>query len=458
MVTFNLKYSEIEGLTRLDPEYYNPYYNDIVKKVRNLNSVKLSSILNIELGPAYSSKKITKKGGLPISKIGDVTNKRDFSVWDSVDLYEFGKFGSRNIKQNEILMTLTGDPPDVGKVNMPFTDYDKDDLNLAFNQRVAKLETKGINPFYLFTILSTEYFRIRFEQCAFGIRQRNVSIPDLKSAFVYLAEPIEIEKIGALTKEHFRLKTQSQSLYKQATDLLEQELGLDKIIFEKPKSYTATLSEALDFSRIDSEHYQPRYRKIREIITNYKNGYERLLTKIIAVKPSYNVTNHPSDNINYIELSNINPAMGYIDKVESINKIDAPSRAKRMVLSGDVIASSVVGSVDKAGLVSDTENEFIASNGFFQFRSSYYSSEFLLLIVKSNIVKEQFQQQSTGGILSAVPDQNLKHILIPKISFEIQNKITDLVKQSHKYIKQSQQLLADAKARVEQLIEEAANK
>ena len=57
MVSFNLKYSEIEGLTRLDPEYYNPKYNDVVKKVRNLNSVKLSTILNIELGPAYSSKK-----------------------------------------------------------------------------------------------------------------------------------------------------------------------------------------------------------------------------------------------------------------------------------------------------------------------------------------------------------------------------------------------------------------
>ena len=56
--------------------------------------------------------------------------------------------------------------------------------------------------------------------------------------------------------------------------------------------------------------------------------------------------------------------MGYIDRIEETDIKNAPSRAKRMVYTGDVIASSVVGSVDKAGLVSENENGHIASNGF----------------------------------------------------------------------------------------------
>ena len=68
----------------------------------------------------------------------------------------------------------------------------------------------------------------------------------------------------------------------------------------------------------------------------------------------------------------------------------------------------------------------------------------------------QFQQQATGGILSAVPDSRLKNIIVPKLQDKLKQKISDLVFQSHRAKKKSQELLDQAKARVEQLIEEAA--
>lgn len=278
MISFNFKLTDIEGLCRLDSEYYNPVYLNKIRLIRNLNSKKLSDLFNIELGSPYSSKKIAKTGEIPLLKIGDVTNKRDFSNWDFLSSNEFKKFGNHNIKQNDILMTLTGDPPDVGKIHMPFTSFDDQNLVITFNQRVAKLESKNIDPFYLFAALSTEYFRVRFEQCAFGIRQRNVSIPDLKTAYVFIPVENEINAISKLVREHFRLKILSQTLYQQATNLLEQELGLDKITFDKKKSYVANFSEALLYSRFDGEHFQPKYKKIKEMIQHYPNGYESLLS------------------------------------------------------------------------------------------------------------------------------------------------------------------------------------
>jgi hypothetical protein len=70
----------------------------------------------------------------------------------------------------------------------------------------------------------------------------------------------------------------------------------------------------------------------------------------------------------------------------------------------------------------------------------------------------QFQQQSTGGILSAVPDSRLKNVIVPKLPERLQQEITELVIQSHEANKKSQELLDQAKTRVEQLIEEAVRR
>jgi len=456
MVSFNLKYSEIEGLTRLDPEYYNPKYNDVVKKVRNLNSVKLSTILNIELGPAYSSKKIKKNGDIPISKIGDVTNKRDFSNWDFVDFNEFVKYGKRNIKQNEILMTLTGDPPDVGKVNMPFTDYENEKLTLAFNQRVAKLETKGINPFYLFTILSTEYFRIRFEQCAFGIRQRNVSIPDLKSAFVYLAEPIEIEKIGKLTKEHFKLKSQSQTLYKQAIDLLEQGLGMDGVNFEKPKSYTANFSEVVSNFRNDADYYQTKY---RQLDTHLKTKVTVALSSICNFLKGFEVGTslYTLEGPVFIRVSNLTKdgfKFGNADK--HISETTHSSLKSFQPIIGDILLTKD-GTIGTCYVV-DENLKGIISSGIMnlELTDNTIPKEYLALVINSKICQMQAERECSGALITHWKPEQIRRLRIPILMKENMQEISELVVKSKEARKQSQQLLADAKARVEQLIEEAA--
>lgn len=330
----------------------------------------------------------------------------------------------------------------------------KDFLQVGSNG-FCNLRTKGINANYIFIFSKTKYFIDTLIRATTSSMYPSVSNKNILEVPFYLPLNNEVEYISKLVSDARELIIKSEKYYIEATKILEQEIGLDDIKFETPKNYFASFSEAIDFMRIDSEYFQPKFRKINELVKSYKNGYERLLSNIIYVKPDFNVSSHKVANIKYIELSKINPVMGFIDDVDEIDKKDAPSRAKRMVMTGDVIASSVVGSVDKAGLVSENENGFIASNGFFQFRSNYYSPEFLLILIKSTVIKEQFQQQSTGGILSAVPEQNLKHIVIPKIDIDIQKKITALVKDAHQKARTSKDLLAQAKNRVEQLIEEA---
>ncbi|WP_295457723.1 hypothetical protein [uncultured Thiodictyon sp.] len=121
-----------------------------------------------------------------------------------------------------------------------------------------------------------------------------------------------------------------------------------------------------------------------------------------------------------------------------------------------MIASAVVGSIDKAATIAYEQAGLIASTGFFQLRPRIMSTEYLLVLVRSRCVQMQFQHQTTGGILSAVPDSRLKHVQVPNLPEAIREKISEFVIHSHDAERESVRLVEQAKTRVEQLIEEAA--
>ena len=260
--------------------------------------------------------------------------------------------------------------------------------------------------------------------------------------------------ISEVARKSIKLNNLSQSLYARAQQILESELGLDKLTFQKPVGYTARFSEALSGGRIDADYFQPQYAKVRALVKAYPSGYELLQNCADTLRPNIDPSKTPKQLFKYIELSNINASLGTVDGFLPSLGAALPSRAKRQVQTGDVIASAVVGSVDKAAIIAEEQDGFLASTGFFHFRTKSVSPEYLLMLVRSICVRMQFQQQSTGGILSAVPDGRLKHVIVPKLPLVLQEKIAGLVADSHSAKRKSDELIEQAKARVEQLIEE----
>lgn len=457
MATINIiNFSQLENKKRIESEFYQKKYMDIDDLIKKTNHIKLRfASRKITDGTHYTPKYVNE--GV---KFYSALNVKE-NFFNINDKYKFITekehkllYRRCNPEVNDILLRKVG----VGSRMACVVPENLPEFSIFVSVALIKLKANLINSYYLSTFINCKYGQSQLLRIQKGASQPDLHLEDIAVLKIPTLSDLYQNEVEVLVKKGIELQEQSLNLYKLAESLVEEELALNKINLDKPKTFLASFSEAIDFMRIDSEYFQPKFRKINELVKSYKNGYERLLSNITYVKPDFNVSSHKVANIKYIELSKINPVMGFIDDVDEIDKKDAPSRAKRMVMTGDVIASSVVGSVDKAGLVSENENGFIASNGFFQFRSNYYSPEYLLILIKSTIIKEQFQQQSTGGILSAVPEQNLKHIVIPKIDIEIQKKITVLVKDAHQKARISKELLAQAKNRVEQLIEEAANK
>jgi len=442
--------SEAVHNNRFSAEFFDPQY--VFKPSASSTWLPIGRILKkCEYGISISMN--TEGDGYPIFRMNEIENCFALRPEKFAAIPNF-IFQQYKLNENDVLFNRTNSFEFVGRTGIV-----KDQTDCTFASYLIRLvpDSNIILPEYLTIYLNTPFGIGQIKRRAMrSINQANVSGAEVKKILIPIASVAEQQKVANDLNDAFSAARKGEQLYKDAQHLLESELGLDKLKFKKPVGYMARFSDTLTNGRFDADYYRPQFAAIQQTVKDYSNGYEPLISIAAALKPNIDPTKTPNQLYNYIELSNINSTLGTVDGFASMLGKDLPSRARRQVINGDVIASAVVGSVDKAAVIGAAQSGFIASTGFFHFRPIRVSSEYLLILVKSKCVRMQFQQQSTGGILSAVPDSRLKNIIVPKLPDKLQQKISYLVFQSHRAKKRSQELLDQAKARVEQLIEEAA--
>ena len=200
-----INFSSLENIIdyRIEAEYFDKRFlqNDFL--LSKINTKQFFEIADYENGRAYSSDEFSIVGeGIRVSKIGDVTNKRPIDNWELVSEKEFENLTGRILSQDDILMTLTGDPPDVGKVII----INDITIPATWNQRVARVflnkEQKNfISSKAFFAILSSKYCREQLERYAKGIRQRNLGIECVQKLVIPILSNGLQEKLGSLIEK-----------------------------------------------------------------------------------------------------------------------------------------------------------------------------------------------------------------------------------------------------------------
>lgn len=362
-------------------------------------------------------------------------------------------FDAYALNENDVLFNRTNSFEFVGRTGLI-----KDQTDCTFASYLIRLvpDVEKLLPEYLTMYLNTDFGSGQVKRRAMrSINQANVSGSEVRRVLIPLLELPAQRIIADLVNAAFVKQRECFAKYAEAERLLESELGLGELVFDKSIGHTAYFSDTIANSRIDADYFQPQYEKVKSKIINYRGGHESLLNICNSVRPNIDPHKSPKELFSYIELSNINASIGVVERAINGQGAELPTRARRQVYAGDVIASAVVGSVDKVALIAEKQDGFIASTGFFHLKPKAVPSEYLLMLVRSSFVRMQFQQQATGGILSAVPDSRLKHVLIPKLPRSTQLKITSLVSESHKAKHESDDLLEQGKARMERLINDA---
>ncbi|MDD3793905.1 MAG: restriction endonuclease subunit S [Candidatus Gracilibacteria bacterium] len=440
---------DLENHNRFDSEFYAVDILGLRNKLKSNGSKKLLDYkVNIKRGinPNYSENgEIKVLRSVNIRENGFSDTRQDFISFETYDSINNGK-----TKKQDILLNVTG-VGTLGRSSFVF-----DDEKYVFSQDVVALRNfKDILPEFLFTYLNS----------SLGQKQINVLYKG-SSGQIHLY-PDDIEEIlvplvsfqtqiANLVQESFKQKELSKKLYLEAENLLLSELGLENY---KPteKNISIKDSEEVDiFGRFDAEYFQPKYDEIFEKVKNYKGGYDTL-ENLITIS-NEKIKKEQDKTFKYIELADINASLGVVNVENEILSQELPSRAQMKIKIGDVLVSSLAGSADKVAIIINEDKNLVASTGFFVLRSKFFNPETNLILMKSWIYKDMLIRSARGMIMEATNKEDFSKFILPKIDIKIQEKIAELVKESHKSLDLSKQLLEKAKKSVEIFIEEDEEK
>ena len=312
------------------------------------------------------------------------------------------------------------------------------------------LRAAGIEPEYLFVFCKTRYFVNCLVRANKATMYPAVSNEDVLNTPLLVASAQFRSSIAGIFQNSLACLKEAKKRFINGENTLLSELGLAKWQPKHEVSFVKNYSEIENAGRIDADYFQPKYAEIARRIKSYTGGWEKL-ENFVLVKDA-NFMPEPDQRYEYIELANI-ASQGEIAGHMSELGEDLPGRARRKVTAGDVIVSSIEGSLSSIALVQQEHDQAVCSTGFHVIKSEELNSETLLLLMQSIVGQLQLEKGCKGTILTAISKDELGQIVLPKIRAQIQEKIRQEVAETFKLRAQSKHLLKCAKNAVEMAIE-----
>jgi restriction endonuclease S subunit len=311
---------------------------------------------------------------------------------------------------------------------------------------------QSLEPFYLSTFLLSKYGRFQSLRESTGNVQLNLFIYRINRLLVFNAD-VDFQKfIGSIIDLGLQEIDKSENIFSNAIKKISLALKLKDILNPSENKSVKLYSESFDSSsRLDAEYYLPKYDKYKYAIKKI-NKKEITINKVCKIHD----TNYYPENdkeYKYVELADIGSFGEIIGCTNTIGS-ELPTRARRIVKQGQIVISSIEGSLDKCALVTRDYNKALCSTGFYVIDSEVINSETLLVLFKSPIMQELMQQVCSGTILTSMNKEDFLSIPIPVIDKKTQEVIQKKVLKSFELRSLSKQLLEIAKLGVEKAIEE----
>lgn len=360
------------------------------------------------------------------------------------------EFESLRLLKDDVLICRTnGNPKLVGKSAIV-----PENTDFAYASYLFKIRPKKeiISSQTLISFLNSKCGRKEIDKYSMTGNQTNFSPAKFREIDIPILSKSFQNKIDLLVDTAFVDLKKSKELYSQAETLLLETLNLKDFVPSTEKVNVKSFKDSfLITGRLDAEYYQKKYEEYQELIKTHKNGWEKL--NIICNIKDRNFDPLDNENYNYIELADIGNT-GDISGCTNAKGIELPTRARRKVNEGDVIISSIEGSLESCALITKKYDEALCSTGFYVINSGAINSQTLLVLFKSPLMQNILKQCSSGTILTAINKNEFQNISVPIIESSIQLQIKELIEESFRLKKESEELLELAKRMVEVTIEE----
>jgi len=436
-----LKLSEINSENRIDADYFKQEYLELDKKIAKMDYKNLNKLGFITDG-SHEIRKYIEKGVIFL-------RVQDFFE-ESLDIKEIVYISKEDDdllkrckpKENDILITKTG------KIGVALVvTHDFIDCNIPADIAIIKLKEK-INPFFLSLYINSLIGRKLIERNFSGMGRQRIVLENLRKIKVPIIKQFDQEELGKKVLEVYSLMNKSKQKYNEAEERLNKELKIPKIKYNK--IFIKSFLDIWKNKRIDAEYYKPKYEWIIKNIE--KMGCIYIRDNNIKDR---NFKLNEKQKYKYIELANINQALGLVEDFIVDYGSELPSRARQIVKEDDIIISSIEGSLNSSALIKGEQNNSLCSTGFFVINIEEYNPEFLVILMKNELIQSLLKRGCSGTILTAISKEELKRIPLPKIEQNIQKDISLLIKQSNELYFKAKNLMNEAKDELEKLINQS---
>ena len=362
-----------------------------------------------------------------------------------------GEVASYRLEDRDVLFNRTNSQPFVGRTGI-FRKFSDEDIVFASYLVRINPNPEIVTPEYLTAFLNTRYGMLDVKRRArISINQSNVNPEELKRVEIpLLCDELQSEITFSYDKA-FSLIQASEAKFHQSQTLILSELGLANWQPQHRLTFVRNYSDTQRADRIDAEHFQPKYDDIISAIRGYPGGWD-MLGSLVHVKDK-NYKPEDKTEYKYIELADIG-GNGEITDCMVEEGQDLPSRARRKVAVGDVIVSSIEGSLNRIALIGQEYDQALCSTGFHVLNSKELNSETLLVLMESVVGQLQLKKGCSGTILTAISRDGLDKLAVPVILSDKQAHIKQRITESFSLRKQSKHLLVCAKRAVEIAIEQ----
>lgn len=360
------------------------------------------------------------------------------------------RIAASELKRDDVIVTIIGATEEIiGRAARVFTDLGRANIN----QNVAVIRTT-IPAGFLSVFLNTRFGREQLIWLSRQTGQVNLNCREVEEVGIPIFSERFVDTVHDLNSTRHELLQNAITCFHRAEQLLLAEVGVQNWRSAHPLTYSKSYSEVMRKRRLDAEHFQPKYEHLRGRIKSYAHGFCRITDLATPSTETVDPWATAHENFRYVELANIDHTIGVIDSINHVMGKDAPSRARMLLRAGSVIASTVEGSLEKVALVSQELDMSVGSTGFFVFRPKAVEGEYMLVLAKSLLVRDQMRCEASGTILAAVSAAALPRVLVPKVPSEKRGEIASLVLESHDARRRARVILEKAKQAVETAMEQ----
>ena len=439
--------SYMQEFRRTDAEYYQPSYQALFSQVLSCNGERISRLAVVTDG-IHGSPEIAQNGVRYIS--AKCVRDNEFTVEGCI--YISNRQHEANprtqLKIDDVIVTSVGTIGNTAVV-------DDEILPSNCDRHVAIIRIKvstSLSPFFLSAFLNSKYGRFQTVRESARNVQLNLYTQNIGKIVVprFGSEESNIER---LVKLAYKKRKASKELYGQALQILESELGLDKLDFLKPVGYAArfgsiNLSDAFLTGRIDAQCFAPTPVFYEQWFSQHASSI-RLGQIIEATVKGRQQIELPSGTVDYCSIKNIS-------KREFVGASKCtPTEETPLAAKDDLLLAITGATIGKIGIVKRYAR-LAFSGDLLRLRVKLeMDPHYLLLVLDHTVGQIQFNRWITGSTNGHLAPKDVRHVLVPRLSVEAERQIAELVEESLTKLAESEALLEQAKIRVEKLIEEA---